>query len=65
MAIGTGSRTAPSHHRALDDAAIADLARRFRGALIRPGDAAYDAFIQDPALLAEVDGVAAFLRWRV
>ena len=32
-------RTGP----ALDDAAIADLSRRFRGALIRPGDAPYEA----------------------
>jgi DNA excision repair protein ERCC-3 len=35
--------TTPSHHTALDDVAIADLSRHFRGALIRPGDAPYDA----------------------
>jgi FAD/FMN-containing dehydrogenase len=43
MAIGTGPATAHSHHMALDDVAIADLSRHFRGALIRPGDAPYDA----------------------
>ena len=31
------------HSTALDDAALADLSRRFRGELIRPGDSQYDA----------------------
>ena len=66
MAIGTGPVTAPSHHTALDDAAIADLSRHFRGALIRPGDAPYDAqrriwngaIDRRPALIARCTGAA-------
>jgi hypothetical protein len=58
--------TAPRHHTALDDAAIADLSRHFRGALIRPGDAAYDAqrriwngaIDRRPALIARCTGAA-------
>src|SRR5262245_25924306 len=58
--------TAPNHHTALDDAAIADLSRHFRGALVRPGDASYDAdrrvwngaIDRRPALIARCTGVA-------
>jgi hypothetical protein len=56
--------TAPSHRTALDDVAIADLSRHFRGALIRPGDASYDAerriwngaIDRRPALIARCTG---------
>ena len=66
MAITTGPVTAPSHHTALDDVAIADLSRHFRGALIRPGDAPYDAerriwngaIDRRPALIARCTGAA-------
>ena len=43
MTVRTGPVTAHSHHSAVDDVAIADLSRHFRGAVIRPGDAPYDA----------------------
>jgi FAD/FMN-containing dehydrogenase len=66
MAIGTGPVTAPRPHTALDDVAIADLARHFRGALIRPGDAPYEAgrriwngaIDRRPALIARCTGAA-------
>src|SRR5262245_29951319 len=66
MAIGAGPVTAPSHDRALDDLAIADLSRQFRGALIRPGDASYEAerriwngaIDRRPALIARCTGAA-------
>ena len=66
MAIGTGPVTAPSHHTALDDVAIAELSRHFRGVLIRPGDALYDvqrriwngAVDRRPALIARCTGAA-------
>jgi FAD/FMN-containing dehydrogenase len=55
-----------SHHAALDDVAAADLSRRFRGALVRPGDASYDALRRiwngaidrRPALVARCTGAA-------
>src|SRR5574341_56899 len=64
MAIRPGPVTAPSHQTALDDAAIAELSRHFRGALIRPGDAPYDAerriwngaIDRRPALIARCTG---------
>jgi FAD/FMN-containing dehydrogenase len=51
---------------ALDDAALADLARHFRGALIRPGDPPYDAarriwngaIDRHPGLVARCTGAA-------
>ncbi|HKQ18292.1 MAG TPA: FAD-binding oxidoreductase [Candidatus Eisenbacteria bacterium] len=43
MTIRMGTETARGRHKALDDAAIADLARHFRGPLIRPPDPRYDA----------------------
>jgi FAD/FMN-containing dehydrogenase len=57
---------ATSHHSALDDGAAADLSRRFRGSLVRPGDASYDAarriwngaIDRRPALVARCTGVA-------
>jgi FAD/FMN-containing dehydrogenase len=58
-------RTGPAH-TALDDAAIAGLSRHFRGVLIRPGDASYDAarrvwngaIDRRPALIARCTGAA-------
>jgi FAD/FMN-containing dehydrogenase len=58
--------TEPHRATALDDAAIADLARHFRGELIRPGDAPYDAarriwngaIDRRPGLVARCTGVA-------
>ena len=66
MATGTGPATAPSHYKALDDVAVAELSRHFRGALIRPGDAPYDAqrrvwngaIDRRPALIARCTGAA-------
>src|SRR4029453_14997546 len=66
MAIRTGRVTAPSHHTALDDVAIAELSRHFQGALIRPYDARYDAerriwngaIDRRPALIARCPGAA-------
>jgi FAD/FMN-containing dehydrogenase len=66
MTIRTGPETARGHHTALDDAAIAGLSRHFRGALTRPGDAAYDAqrriwngaIDRRPALIARCTGAA-------
>jgi FAD/FMN-containing dehydrogenase len=66
MALGTGPRTRSNQRTPIDDAAIADLSRRFRGALIRPGDAAYDAarriwngaIDRRPALVARCTGAA-------
>ena len=66
MAIGTGPVTAPSHHTTLDDRAITDLSRHFRGVLVRPGDAAYDvqrriwngAIDRRPVLIARCTGAA-------
>lgn len=66
MAIRTGPETARGHHTALDDVAVADLSRHFRGAVIRPGDAAYDAgrriwngaIDRRPALIARCTGAA-------
>src|SRR5687767_12737011 len=64
MAIRTG--IVPGHHTALDAVAIADLSRHFRGALIRPGDAPYDArrriwngaIDRHPGLIARCTGAA-------
>jgi FAD/FMN-containing dehydrogenase len=61
-ALETERRTAT----VLDDAALADLARHFRGELIRPGDPQYDAarriwngaIDRHPALVARCTGVA-------
>jgi FAD/FMN-containing dehydrogenase len=61
-ALETERRTAT----APDDAALADLARHFRGELIRPGDPQYDAarriwngaIDRHPALVARCTGVA-------
>jgi len=61
-ALETERRTAT----ALDDAALADLARYFRGELIRPGDPQYDvarriwngAIDRHPAFVARGTGVA-------
>jgi FAD/FMN-containing dehydrogenase len=58
-------RTGPVH-TALDEVAIADLSRHFRGALIRPGDAPYDAerriwngaIDRRPALIARCTGAS-------
>jgi indole-3-acetate monooxygenase len=66
MAVRTGPVTSPSHHTALDDVAIAGLSRHFRGALVRPDDAAYDAqrriwngaIDRRPALIARCTGAA-------
>jgi len=64
------ARSAPETERrtatALDDAVLADLARHFRGELIRPGDPQYDAarrvwngaIDRHPALVARCTGVA-------
>jgi len=64
MAVRTGRVPAPGHPTAVDDVAIADLSRHFRGALIRPGDAPYDAerriwngaIDRRPALIARCTG---------
>jgi FAD/FMN-containing dehydrogenase len=66
MAFGTGPATPPRHRTALDDGALAGLSRRFRGTLIRPGDAPYDAgrrvwngaIDRRPALIARCTGAA-------
>src|SRR5262245_5553487 len=66
MVLRTGPVTAPSRHTPLDDEAIADLSRHFRGALVRPGDASYDAdrriwngaIDRRPALIARCTGAA-------
>ena len=66
MTVRTGPVTAHSHHSAVDDVAIADLSRHFRGAVIRPGDAPYDAqrriwngaIDRRPALIARCTGAA-------
>ena len=58
--------TEPRDATALDDAAFADLARHFRGALIGPGDPQYDAaravwngaIDRHPALIARCTGSA-------
>jgi FAD/FMN-containing dehydrogenase len=55
-----------SPHQALDGGAIAGLSRQFQGALIRPGDAPYDAgrrvwngaIDRHPALIARCTGAA-------
>jgi len=62
----SGLVTARGHHATLDEVAIADVSRRFRGALIRPGDASYDAarrvwngaIDRRPALIARCTGAA-------
>jgi FAD/FMN-containing dehydrogenase len=66
MAIRTRPATAPSQLQALDDSAVADLSRHFQGALIRPGDAPYEAarrvwngaIDRRPALIARCTGAA-------
>ena len=66
MAVGTVARDRAPPRTMLDDAAIADLARHFRGELIRRGDAPYDAarriwngaIDRRPALIARCTGVA-------
>src|SRR5262249_51423257 len=66
MPIGTGHRSSPGHQTALGDATIAERSPRFRGALIRPGDAPYEtqrriwngAIDRRPALIARCSGAA-------
>src|SRR5262245_58910929 len=66
MAITTGPVTAPRPHTALDDAPIADLPRRFRRPLTRPGHAPDEAerriwngaIDRRPALIARCTGAA-------
>jgi hypothetical protein len=66
MAARSALETERRDATALDDAALADLARHFRGELIRPGDPQYDAarriwngaIDRHPALVARCTGVA-------
>ena len=66
MAIRKTLDTSRGHNPAFDDVAFADLSRQFRGALIRPGDAIYDAgrriwngaIDRRPALIGRCTGVA-------
>jgi FAD/FMN-containing dehydrogenase len=66
MAVGKLLETERRRDVALDDAAVAGLARHFRGELIRPGDAPYDparrvwngAIDRYPALIARCSGAA-------
>jgi FAD/FMN-containing dehydrogenase len=66
MTMGRVLERELSRDVALDDAAVADLARYFRGALIRPDDPSYDgarriwngAIDRYPALIARCTGVA-------
>ena len=66
MTAGRMLGTEPRHDIVLDDADIADLARHFRGELIRRDDASYDrarriwngAIDRHPALVARCTGVA-------
>ncbi|MBI4166472.1 MAG: FAD-binding oxidoreductase [Acidobacteria bacterium] len=66
MAAKSALETERRNAAALDDAALADLARHFRGELIRPGDPQYDAarriwngaIDRHPALVARCTGVA-------
>jgi FAD/FMN-containing dehydrogenase len=69
MAIGRLQETEPRRDLTLGDAAIADLARHFRGELIRSDDPAYDsarrvwngAIDRRPLLVARCTGVADIL----
>jgi FAD/FMN-containing dehydrogenase len=66
MAARSALETDRPDATALDDAVLADLARHFRGELIRPGDPQYDAarriwngaIDRHPALVARCTGVA-------
>lgn len=66
MSARSPLETEPRHVVALDDAALADLARHFRGELIRPDDPRYDAaravwngaIDRRPALVARCTGAA-------
>jgi FAD/FMN-containing dehydrogenase len=66
MALGRWLETEPRRDSVLDDAAIGELTRQFRGELIRPEDPSYDgarrvwngAIDRYPALVARCSGVA-------